>query len=201
MERTFFGKKMQSKGDPADPATRNSLAGAVSVRAPVQSFSSIILSPSADSRSLSDLAERSPLEPACLSKTSLVIGTLDFPGKVRIDGRLEGTLRAYDGIIVGVTGMVTTLQPIEAAEVIIAGTVKGGIVASRRIEIKATASVSGDLTAPIVAIEAGAVVEGHCSTTAAKPGSDSVNRAAAQGDAADPDRSIGFPTVREMILR
>ncbi len=92
-------------------------------------------------------------------------------------------MRAHDGIVLGVTGMITTVRPIEAPEVIIAGTVKGNIVASRRIEIRATANVSGNLTAPILAIEAGAVVEGHCSTTAAKQGSDSVKGTVAEGNA------------------
>ena len=93
-----------------------------------------------------------------------IIGQAFFDRSIRIDGQVEGTVGARDRIAVGPTGTITTADPITAAEVIIEGTVRGNVVASERIEIGATADVMGSLCAPIIKIEAGAVIEGYCST-------------------------------------
>src|SRR5579864_338281 len=43
------------------------------------------------------------------------------------------------------------------------GKVSGDIVATQRIEIRANAKMSGNLTAPILVVQEGALFEGHCS--------------------------------------
>jgi len=102
---------------------------------------------------------------AYFSKGCQIVGQALFEGSIRIDGQLEGAISAKDRVTVGQSGAVITADPIKAAEVIVEGTVRGNIVASERIEICASADVLGNLCAPIIAIEAGAVVEGSCSTT------------------------------------
>jgi cytoskeletal protein CcmA (bactofilin family) len=104
-------------------------------------------------------------EYCCVGKGCHIIGQAFFEGSIRIDGQVEGTISANGRIAVGQRGTITTSNPIKAAEVIIEGGVRGTIVASKRIEIYASAQVVGDLFAPIIAIEAGAALEGCCSTT------------------------------------
>jgi cytoskeletal protein CcmA (bactofilin family) len=178
----FFFKKTHAV-DPPGPAIHFTLSEPASVSHPPRS-SQVSLSPSlANSQALSNPVERqSAQEFARVGNACRIIGTLDFPSWVQIDGEVDGTVRAHDGIILGISGMITTIAPIQAAEVIIAGTVKGDIVASRRIELRATANVSGNLSAPILAIQAGAVVSCYCSTTASKQSSDSIKATVAQGD-------------------
>ncbi len=102
--------------------------------------------------------------PAYIGKGCQIIGQSFFEGSIRIDGQVEGTICASDRIAVGQSGTIITANPIKAAEVIIEGTVRGNIVASERIEICASADVVGDLHGPIIAVAAGAVIEGCCST-------------------------------------
>ena len=51
---------------------------------------------------------------------------------------------------------------IKAASVVVAGTVSGEITATERIEIRPSAKISGNLTAPRIAMHEGAMFEGHC---------------------------------------
>jgi cytoskeletal protein CcmA (bactofilin family) len=103
---------------------------------------------------------------AAVSKGCQIVGQAFFPGSILINGQVEGTISANDRIAVGQSGTINTVNPIRAAEVKIEGMVRGDIIASRRIEIYASAHVVGNLFAPIIAIEAGAAIEGCCSTTA-----------------------------------
>lgn len=91
-------------------------------------------------------------------------GDLFFQGSIRIDGEVDGTISARRCISVGESGAITTAAPITAAEIMIAGRVEGNVVASERIGISGSATILGDLIAPIIAIQAGAAVEGRCST-------------------------------------
>ena len=52
---------------------------------------------------------------------------------------------------------------IRAASVSVAGKVSGDIVATQRIEIRPSAKVSGNITAPVLSMHEGALFEGHCS--------------------------------------
>lgn len=97
---------------------------------------------------------------------SHIIGQACFDGSIKIDGRLEGTISSGGRISVGKTGTIISTDAIEAAEVIIEGSVAGNIVASERIHVCASGRVVGNLSAPILAIEPGAAIEGCCSTRA-----------------------------------
>jgi cytoskeletal protein CcmA (bactofilin family) len=97
-----------------------------------------------------------------LGKGSWIVGELLFQGSARIDGEVEGAVSASDSITVGQSSVI--IGTIEAAEVIIEGKVKGDIVASRRVVITASAQTSGDVSAPILAMQAGAVIRGYFST-------------------------------------
>jgi cytoskeletal protein CcmA (bactofilin family) len=98
---------------------------------------------------------------ACLDRGSKITGKVSFEGPARIDGEVDGEISAKDSLMISETAVVTA--QIRAASVSVAGKVSGDIVATQRIEIRPNAKVSGNLTAPVLVVQEGAVFEGHCS--------------------------------------
>ena len=49
-----------------------------------------------------------------------------------------------------------------ARSVVITGKISGDVSAARRIEIRPTAQVFGNLTTPVLVVHEGALLEGHC---------------------------------------
>jgi len=97
---------------------------------------------------------------AYLDAGSRISGKLYFETAARIDGQVEGEINAKDSLAIGESAVVAA--QIKADSVIVAGKVSGDIVAIRRIEIKPSAKVLGNVTAPILVINEGALFEGHC---------------------------------------
>jgi cytoskeletal protein CcmA (bactofilin family) len=103
----------------------------------------------------------SPEGRAYLDSGSKISGKLSFDGPTRIDGHVDGEISAKDGLTIGESAVVTA--QIRAASIIVAGKVSGDITAAQRIEIRPSAKVIGNLTAPILVVHEGALFEGHCS--------------------------------------
>jgi cytoskeletal protein CcmA (bactofilin family) len=95
-----------------------------------------------------------------LSKETKVTGKLVFEGPARIDGQIDGEIKATDRVVIGQAAVVTA--PIIAKSVSIEGKVNGDIIASHRVEIHPTARVRGNITAPVLVVQEGAFLEGHC---------------------------------------
>ena len=90
-------------------------------------------------------------------------GDLTFkdPVNLRINGKFEGSLNTKGVLEVGRSAEVSAA--ITGDDITIAGKVKGNIVASRRIALQKSASVEGDIEAPKVAVQEGAIFQGNCS--------------------------------------
>jgi cytoskeletal protein CcmA (bactofilin family) len=101
---------------------------------------------------------------AYLDKGSKIMGKLFFEGPVRIDGQVDGEISANDVVVIGESAVVTT--HLNAPSVVIAGKLNGDIIAGRRVEIRATAKVLGNLTTPVLVVHDGALFEGHCTMNA-----------------------------------
>ena len=56
-----------------------------------------------------------------------------------------------------------------AAVLVVRGQLVGNVTASERVEIKGSARVTGDVEAPVVVMESGAVLDGQCRMTKEKP--------------------------------
>ncbi len=97
---------------------------------------------------------------AYLDKGSKISGKLFFEGPVRIDGQVDGEISANDSVVIGESAVVTA--QVKAAAVVIAGKISGDILAAKRIEIRPTAKVFGNLTSPVLVVHDGALFEGHC---------------------------------------
>lgn len=85
-------------------------------------------------------------------------GELNVKDTVRIDGFLEGNVRA-DWVIVGESGRVT--GNIDARGTIVGGTVEGNIDAEEIVELKQKSRVVGEIRSIRLAIAEGAAFEGH----------------------------------------
>jgi cytoskeletal protein CcmA (bactofilin family) len=101
---------------------------------------------------------------AYLDAGSRISGKLSFETPARIDGQVDGEINAKDSLTIGESAVVAA--QVKADSVIVAGKVSGDIVAIRRIEIRPSAKVLGNITAPTLVINEGALFEGHCAMQA-----------------------------------
>lgn len=91
-------------------------------------------------------------------------GEVRFDDELRIDGKVTGRIVSAKGrLTVGDTGSVTAVIDVGSAS--ISGTISGTLTASERVEIHATGRVYGDIFAPALIIEEGALFEGRCEMT------------------------------------
>lgn len=88
-------------------------------------------------------------------------GKLIFEGNVLVNGKFKGEIYSSGELTIGKTGYVE--GQVEIGTVVILGEVNGNIKAKQKIVINAPAVVRGDIVAPSLIIEEGAVFEGNCS--------------------------------------
>ncbi len=86
-------------------------------------------------------------------------GSLSGTGGVRIEGAFDGDIAVSGLIVIGPQGRVTAKE-IRAATIVVAGSVKGDIVAGR-LEITGTGRVWGDVTTSSFTTEEGAYLRGQ----------------------------------------
>jgi cytoskeletal protein CcmA (bactofilin family) len=98
--------------------------------------------------------------PPLLGEESEFEGKLFFTGAARLDGRMRGEIRSDGVLIVGESGVLHS--EIRVRKVIVCGQVRGTIVASEKIEIRAPGKVFGNLQCPVVSVEDGVIFEGTC---------------------------------------
>lgn len=97
---------------------------------------------------------------AFLGEGTSFIGNLQFEGTVRIDGRFEGDVSGSDLLIIGQAAAVRA--DIQVGSLVVGGRVEGNIVARKRVELLATAQVTGTVKTPSLAVIDGAVLNGTC---------------------------------------
>jgi cytoskeletal protein CcmA (bactofilin family) len=95
-----------------------------------------------------------------LGADSTVKGEMVVHGTVRIDGCLEGDIRA-DWVIVGATGRIR--GNVKARAMVVGGRVDGNIEVSEIVELKDKAQVVGEICAAKLSISEGALFEGQSS--------------------------------------
>jgi cytoskeletal protein CcmA (bactofilin family) len=88
-----------------------------------------------------------------------VIGDLETDGVVRVEGRVRGTVRVGSQVLVAQGAVIE--GDLFAHEAVISGQVKGAIHAKERVELQATAHVSGDVLTPRISIIEGARITGE----------------------------------------
>jgi cytoskeletal protein CcmA (bactofilin family) len=101
-----------------------------------------------------------------IERNSKFSGQLKFSGAIAIDGQVEGELVA-ERIVVHEGGVVNA--SVEGGTVIIAGNVKGDIVARNELEILPSGVVNGSITSPTINVRRGGRVEGRCAIGVPRP--------------------------------
>ncbi|MDZ4722577.1 MAG: polymer-forming cytoskeletal protein [candidate division Zixibacteria bacterium] len=95
-----------------------------------------------------------------IGKDTIITGTVDIKGALRVDGTVKGKIICSDCVTVGATGFVEA--DIESVSAVVAGRMTGNIVASDKIELQAKCEMDGDLKTKSLVIEQGAVFCGSC---------------------------------------
>jgi cytoskeletal protein CcmA (bactofilin family) len=91
-----------------------------------------------------------------------VVGDCETEGTLRIEGIVEGTVRAGKAVVVGKDGIV--LGDIETQDAVIGGKVTGLVVAESRLELQATCEIDGEIRARRIKLEEGGLVNGNIQT-------------------------------------
>jgi cytoskeletal protein CcmA (bactofilin family) len=94
-------------------------------------------------------------------------GKVTFAGTVLLNGRIRGEIVSNDTLVVGEKAVINAT--IRSGIVEVSGTVIGNITATERIELHPNCRVHGDIEAPVVTIDEGAVLEGQCRMTKVRP--------------------------------
>ena len=103
------------------------------------------------SKKSGERAERTGLARAMPTEASMSLigpgmdirGDLVTDGTVRIEGRIEGTVRAAKAVVVGKGGEV--VGDIITQDAVIGGRVRGTVVAESRLELQATCDIEGQI--------------------------------------------------------
>lgn len=89
-------------------------------------------------------------------------GTLSFrdPVNLKINGKFEGSLDTRGSLIIGENAIVHAT--IKGESITISGKVTGNIAAQEILRILPPGEVIGDITAPLLEIKEGAILQGNC---------------------------------------
>ena len=108
---------------------------------------------------------------AFLDEDSEIEGRYTCSGTVVFDAKFSGEITSKDTLIIGERGVVHA--NVQAVNLVVRGELVGDVSASARVELKSTARVTGNIEAPIVVMEEGAMHDGHCHMAKLAPPSES----------------------------
>lgn len=89
-------------------------------------------------------------------------GNLVFSGTLEINGNFKGQISASGTLVAGEEANIEA--EIHVDTIVLKGKVVGNIKADKRIEILQRGAVYGNIVAPTIVIQDGAVFEGYCAT-------------------------------------
>ena len=92
-----------------------------------------------------------------------IVGDIESSGVIKVDGRIDGSVTHARQVLLG--RGATVKGNVHADEVVIGGTVDGGIRAGERLELQATAVVTGDIETKSIVVLEGAHINGSVRMT------------------------------------
>ena len=87
-----------------------------------------------------------------------ITGDCESDGTIRVEGSVEGSVKAAKSVVVGKDGLV--VGDISTQDAIIAGRVNGSVTAESRIELQSTCRVQGDIHSRRVKLDEGGQIDG-----------------------------------------
>jgi cytoskeletal protein CcmA (bactofilin family) len=139
---------------------------------------------------------------ATIGQSIVFKGELTGDEDLEIEGQVEGNVRlANNTLTIGSSGRLTA--QVVAKSIIVIGRVKGNLTATERIEIQATGVVEGDVKAPKLNVQEGAVLNGgiDMSASASSATSASAQAPAARDDARKPTATGHSPSAAASSAR
>jgi cytoskeletal protein CcmA (bactofilin family) len=88
-----------------------------------------------------------------------IVGDCETDGTVRVEGRIEGSIRAGKSVVVGRSGEV--VGDIFTQDAVVSGRVSGNIAADSRLELQSTCDIQGELRSRRVQLDEGARFNGQ----------------------------------------
>ncbi len=88
-----------------------------------------------------------------------IVGELETDGVVKVEGVVEGSLRAKEEVLVAKGGLVQ--GDIQTGQAVIGGRVVGSIHGFERVEVQQDAVVQGDITTKRLVVHEGGEVNGQ----------------------------------------
>lgn len=88
-----------------------------------------------------------------------IVGDCSSDGTIRVEGNVEGSVKAGKSVVVGKDGIVK--GDISTQDAIIAGSVDGSVTADSRVELQSTCRVQGDIRSRRVKLDEGGQVDGQ----------------------------------------
>ena len=101
---------------------------------------------------------------ARIGKSIVICGEVRGSEDLTLEGKVEGTVTLSEGrLTIGPAAQIAA--DLSAKEVLIMGHVKGNVVATGRVELRAGCNVMGDITALRLAVEDNAIFRGKVDLT------------------------------------
>ena len=91
---------------------------------------------------------------------TVIKGEIESNGDIRIDGRVEGTLKSNGKIVLGQNGSIEGEMYCKQAD--LSGRINGKIFVDELTSLKSTSRIEGELTTKQLFIEIGAIFTGKC---------------------------------------
>ena len=88
-----------------------------------------------------------------------VTGDIETDGTLRVEGTVEGMIRAAKAVVLGKDGVV--IGDIATQDAVIGGRVTGTVTAESRLELQATCVIDGEIRARRVKLDEGGKVNGQ----------------------------------------
>lgn len=98
-----------------------------------------------------------------VAPSTKIVGTISGQGAYVFCGTVEGDCTIEGPVTLAEGG--TWQGTLQATDVVIAGHVRGDVIAAQRVEIAATARITGSLAGHSIAVAEGAIIEGEIKVT------------------------------------
>jgi cytoskeletal protein CcmA (bactofilin family) len=87
-----------------------------------------------------------------------ITGDCESDGTIRVEGSIEGAVKAAKSVVVGKDGIV--IGDISTQDAIVAGRVNGSVTAESRVELQSSCRIEGDIRSRRVKLDEGGQIDG-----------------------------------------
>ena len=87
-----------------------------------------------------------------------VVGDCTSDGTIRVEGTVEGSIRAGKAVVVGKNGFVD--GDVVTQDAVVSGRLRGTLTAESRLELQSTCQIDGQVVARRMQLEEGAILNG-----------------------------------------